>query len=147
MALCKKLGPTFRKAVRQIENTVLSNAALALSITKLIKSFMDSEAIDLVVLLTKTTADDKLLKRTKDALIVSIDALSLVDNCKHAVTLEEKVKCFTEALAKFSPDVRDGILIKLANLLTAHLSGMKENQSYYDGVTQGVYSTEKLVTK
>jgi len=143
MSFCKKVGTKVRGILRKVEKAVLDNAATALEITQSIKSFVDTGVVDMAVLLTNTKADDAALEKIKQALVISVDALALVDKCKDAVLPKDKIACLVEALVKLSPNVRDGVLIKLASILTAHLSGNAERQSFYDALTQAVYTAEK----
>ena len=83
------------------------------------------------------------LVHVKRALLVAIDTLGLVDKCKDAATDKLKIACLVEGLMKLSPKMRNSVLIKLASIFTAILSGDKEKESFYDAVTQAVYTAEK----
>jgi hypothetical protein len=143
MSFCKKVGTKVRGILRKVEKAVLDNAAIALSITKTIQGFLDTGIVDMAVLLTNTKADDAALVHVKNALLVAIDTLGLVDKCKDAATDKLKIACLVEGLMKLSPKMRNSVLIKLASIITAILSGDTEKESFYDAVTQAVYTAEK----
>lgn len=143
MSFCKRVGTKVRSILRKVEKAVLDNAGIALSVTKTIKAFLDTGIVDMAVLLTNTKADDALLVHVKRALLVSIDTLELVDKCKDAATPKLKIQCFVEGLMKLSPAMRESVLIKLASLITGELSGNMDRRSFYDAVTQALYTAEK----
>jgi hypothetical protein len=143
MSFCKRVGTKVRSILRKVEKAVLDNAAIALSITKALQAFMDTGIVDMAVLITKTKADDALLVHAKRALLVSIDTLELVEKCKNAATDQLKIQCFVEGLMELSPALRESVLIKLASLITGELSGNMDRRSFYDAVTQALYTAEK----
>ncbi len=143
MTVCTRINKKVKALFKRANSAVTEHAATALSITQAIKSFLDTGVLDIVVLFTKTKADDIALARLNTALITAIDALQLVEGCKGAFSLKEKVSCLLEGLRLLSPHMRDAVLIKLANLLTAHLDGNRYKQNFYDALTQGLYSAEK----
>jgi hypothetical protein len=140
---CKGFQAKFKKFYKSLGTALIENANIALKVTTVIKSFLEGPVVSTAVLLTATKLDDEIREKVLKALTLGINALGIVNTCKHEIALDAKLLCFIQELRKVAPELQQAILIKLAAIITAHLDGAKEKQSVYDTLVQGTYSFNK----
>lgn len=140
---CKGFGSRFKNFLVKIDKALADNAAIALSITGTLKSFLEGPAVSLGILLTETKVDDAIFQKMMKGLDIAISNLAITATCKAEPSLDAKLKCFIAELKKLHPDLQNSILVKIAAIITAHLDDRKQKQSLYDALVQGTYTMGK----
>lgn len=143
MAFCKKTGSKIKKALQQFDAFVEAHAAEALRVTSIIKSALESPLVSVLEAIIPGDADTILKNKVLYALEIGIDALSIINTCKDAPSLEEKVLCFVTHLRTVSPDLQDAVLQKLQSILLRELDDKAKKQNVYDLFSQATYSNTK----
>ena len=83
-------------------------------------------------------------KEFKDKVLMAIDEvlpyLQIAGECNQANTIDEGVGCWIEFLKKQHPELRNAMLMKLAQLLLKKVAGEGMKQSQNDLIAQAVYT-------
>lgn len=140
---CKKLSAKIKAFISKVKTEIEQHAETALSVTSVLKQFLDNPLTASLVSITPTKIDDAARFAIIRALETAIDSLTVVNACKDK-TGTEKVKCFLLELKKLHPEMIDAVLIKIAAKIAAKLHGEKEKQSVYDAAVQLGYTLKKL---
>ena len=115
----------------------------ALVITTAIKNALSSPIADIVTAIVPGTWDDELKAVILKYLTDIIPALTIMEECKGADTLEEMLQCWISHVKELPKDVQDAVLHKLGALLVAYQDGKQLEQNMYDLYFQGIYSANK----
>lgn len=108
------------------------------------KEFIDSPAVDILTALIPGTADDKAAAWIRANLPKAINTLSITDAINKEKSFEKKLLLLAEYLKTLSPEMRNGVYLRLSSLI-AKTSGGKDKVKGHsvDLLTQMQYS--KLV--
>lgn len=142
MSFCKKFSGKVKSILKSIDEFVQAHADTALKVTTALEKFLAGPGGDILTAIIPTNIPAEIRSKLLIILPQCIDALTIVDACKTATTLSDKLNCFATNLKKLDPTLQKGILQKLAQLLTAGLHGNKLPQNLYDIATQGMYSVK-----
>lgn len=140
MAFCQKFAGEIKSILKKIDQFVQDHADTALKVTTAIEKFLAGPGGDILAAIIPSGIPAEIRSKLLVILPQAIDALTIVDACKSATTLKDKLDCFATNLKKLDPTLQKGILQKLAQLLTAGLHNNKLEQNVYDLATQAMYS-------
>lgn len=140
---CKKASAKIKALLKGFNSAIEQHIDLALQVTTALKQVLKGPVGEILTAIIPGQVDDMIRAKLIQGLDKAIEALSIVDACKGQLTLEAKVRCFAEELARRDPQLQDAILQKLASLLTSELDGKRLKQAMYDLYTQGKYTTAK----
>ncbi len=141
--LFKKIKKQFKQVLQSFDSYVEEHIGTALKVTTQLKRILSSPTADIITAIIPGNVDNVLQTQIVAALGKAIEALSIAEYCKNCRDVNEQLKCFTEQLRKYDPNMQDAILQKLASLLTSHLDGKRLKQSLYDLYTQAEYAAKK----
>lgn len=140
---CKGCFSKVKSILLKIDKILWDKAAIALSITSVLRTLLDSNEVNLQVLLTVAKVDQKLLDKVLKGLEAAMNHLAVTGYCKLQPTLDEKLKCFVNEMKRLHPDLQKSLLIKIASIITAHMDEYKQQESIYDALVQGTYTMNK----
>ncbi|HXS38331.1 MAG TPA: hypothetical protein VN721_16635 [Flavipsychrobacter sp.] len=139
---CPKVSSEIRAAYKSFDQYINAHIDTALQFTENLQKVLQSPTADIITALTGnigTAIRTDLLKVLNDV----IPALSIADTCKSCTTLANQLQCYTDNLKKLSPDLQDGILVKMASKIAGALHGNKLKTALYDLYTQAKYTANK----
>lgn len=142
-SFCQRFRDAIKRLKSKFNRFLEEHIETALHITQGIKNFIDSPVADVLVHLTPTTADDKVLEKTRKALAVAVQKLSIIETCNEHENLEDKIKCWITEIGKQPVDVQNALIVKFGAIVAAELDNNKEAQHVYDSAVQSVYSVKK----
>lgn len=140
---CLKFRSRLKHLLNQYDKVVEQHIDTAISVTTNLKNFLKGGYGDIITSIIPGQVDDLIRIRLVKALEKTLDALSIVNTCKDAVGVEQKLKCFVAETSRRDPELRDALLAKLASLLASELDGKRLQQSLYDLYTQAKYTADK----
>lgn len=137
----------FKEAIQRLKmkfNSFLeNNIDDALRITTVIKNIIENPIADVLVKLSKTDVDDKILEKSRMALRIAVDKLAIINECNQHEDLNDKLKCWIENIKLLPKDVQNAMLAKFAAIYAAQMDDNKYSQNVYDAAVQTVYSVQK----
>ena len=133
---CTKMKNQVKSLLRDFDNYVDEHVAMALKITTALKNLLSSPVANILTAIIPGEIDNVIQKELTIALAKAVEALTIVENCKHYADVNAKINCFIAELKQRDPHLQDAILQKLASLLAAHLDGQRLKQNLYDLYTQ-----------
>lgn len=105
---------------------------------------LQNPTIDILVSLSETKIDDKILAVLKVSFLRAAKTLELISS--HTAKHEESFKAIQTKLAAMSPDLQQTYLFKLSSLTTKNLAEADEvvlDQCECDTLTQNYYASTK----
>lgn len=140
---CDKLRLKIKSLLRQFDSYVEENVDTALKVTTALKAVLSSPVAEILTAIIPSDVDEFVRAKLVYGLGVAIDGLNIVNECKNAVNLEDRLKCFTTEIKKRNPELQEALLSKLASILARTLDDDKKAQHIYDLFVQAKYSAAK----
>lgn len=133
---CSGLNSTMRKFLHDVTPEIQEKVNQALHFTGVIRDAVNGGLAVAITDVIPGTWDDNIRAAIGSAATAAIDKLNIISLCVGKETLEEKIQCLLDALAKVTDVSVNSFLIKLASLLVAHLDDNAKKESFYDTITQ-----------
>lgn len=125
-----------RKFLNDVTPEIQEKVGYALTFTGAIRDAVNSDVAVAITDAIPGTWDDTIRAAVSDAASAAIEKLNIINLCVGKETLEERIQCLLDALKNVSHASANGFLIKLAQLLVAHLDNNEKKESFYDTITQ-----------
>ncbi|SEW01979.1 hypothetical protein SAMN05428988_1317 [Chitinophaga sp. YR573] len=140
---CDKLRKKIKALLRQFDSYIEANVDTALKVTTSLKAILSSPVAEILTAIIPSDVDEFVRAKLVYGLGVAINGLNIVSECKGAITLEDRLKCFVAEIKKRNPELQEALLAKLASILARTLDDEKKAQHVYDLFVQAKYSAEK----
>lgn len=131
-----------------LDKFLTDNVDEAINMVDAVKKVVDSGFVGVIVNLTPTQVDNKVLDKAKEYLDIAARKLQITNECASLATQEQRLACLVKALADASPNVRNALYLKLASLYTKAKALKEDNKvlatSDVDTLVQLRYKDVKL---
>ena len=145
MKFFKKVGAWIERTFLNVKKFIKNNVTPAIKFVNGIKQVVDNPALDIIVALTATQLDNKVLSGLRAALSKAIDILEIQLECGSLESDTDKIQCYINWLRTLPKVQRNAMYAKTASLIAQIHGGedaLKEHE--VDLLVQLEYTENKI---